>query len=654
MKRAVIPALLLSVYAVSFGLAALGNGLLVFDDHPGQLYRLYHAVTLGWAPWRMNPGWWAGYAELQYYPPGTAWLGAAIHGASLGVLDVRHAYETVLWIAWMLPGIATFALLTRVLGSGWLALPGAFVALTLSAGSRSGVEEGLRWGLVAARLGWGLLPLVALSLRGWIQDARRAPLLTAPLLAAVILIHPAHAPAALALLALGAWLGRGDRRRRVAQAATVATLALGLCAVWLLPLLVHLRMALPLAWGDSSPLGLLRQSGRPLIAVLALAQFAAWISMRRSGATGTVEPWLHSFTPAVAAVVALDALLAAPLGALWLPADRLVDSLLLALVIGASLSAPRLAAHLPRLGSAGVAGALLAGAVLLSAGSPEPALTLWPGPGQWPKYDEVVRGARLDALWQAIRDAPPGRVLFLHSAVRLDYRPEWWRPHSHVTALTPIETGRGIINGTFTHPAPVAGLLYSGSARSRPITMLVEERDGTSLFGQPLESLTPDGFRAWAERLGISVVVASEEDTGRLGFLADFTPPRTIGPFRIYTARAQNFLPERAGPQSWRLAPAARGRGWRSVGLAYSPLWRAEADGQSLSIRRGNDGLLEVDAPGGETDITLYHRPGAPEHMGVLISVLSLSALVVAAARRCARGGSRRATGQRSGPTVCV
>ena len=70
---------------------------------------------------------------------------------SLGALDVQRSYETVVWIAWILPGVATFALLTRVLGSGWLALPGAFVALTLSAGSRSGVEEGLRWGLVAAR-----------------------------------------------------------------------------------------------------------------------------------------------------------------------------------------------------------------------------------------------------------------------------------------------------------------------------------------------------------------------------------------------------------------------------------------------------------------------------------------------------------------------
>jgi len=641
-SRALPPAVLLVTYAVAFGLAALGGGLLVFDDHPGQLYRLHHVVMLGWAPWRMNPGWWAGYAELQYYPPGAAWLGAAIQGASLGALGIPQSYEVVLWIAWMLPGITTFALLTRVLGSGWLALPGAFVALTLSAGSRSGVEEGLRWGLVAARLGWGLLPLLALSLVGWVEGARRAPLLAGLLIAAVILLHPAHAPAALALLALGAWLGAGDRPRRAAQAGVVAVVGLGLSAVWLVPLLVHLRMALPLAWGDGSPLGLLRQIGpRPLVVVLALTQLWAWLSARHTGVDSPAQRWLHAFTPAMVAAAALDALVAAPLGVLWLPADRLVDSLLLALVLGASLAAPGLTARLPRLRPAGVAVALLAGAVVLSGGSPEPALTLWPSRGQWPKYDEVVRGVKLDALWQTLREAPPGRILFLRSAVRLDYRPEWWRPHSHISALTPVATGRGIVNGTFTHPSPIAGLFYTGSASPRPITALVEERDGLSLFGRRFESLSAADFRAWAERLGISAVVASDEDVSRLGFLessADFTLPRVIGDFRVYLARAPHPLPERIAPQSWRLALAPGAQGWRAVGLAYSPLWTADSDGRPLAIRRDSMGMLEVEVPEGASSIMVHHRPGPAERIGLAISILSIAALAVAAVSRAARG----------------
>ena len=637
MSRALPPALLLLAYAIAFGRSALGGGLLVFDDHPGQLYRLYHAVTIGWAPWRLNPGWWAGYAELQYYPPGAAWLGAAIHQGSMGAVGVPAAYQAVLWIAWLLPGVATFALLTRLLGSGWLALPGAFVALTLSAGSRSGVEEGLRWGLVAARLGWGLLPLVALSLVNWVEGGRRAPLLAAPLVAAVILLHPAHAPAALLLVGLGAWFGTGERSRRLGQAALVTALGLGLSALWLLPLLAHLGMALPLAWGDASPLALLRQFVRPLVVVLALTQGAAWLSVRASGARPPTASWLHTFTPARAAVVALDAGVAAPLGILWLPADRLADSLLLALVLGASLAGPLLVRHLPHPGPMGVAAGLLVAILMLSGGSPEPSLTLWPARGQWPKYEEVVRGARLEALWDTLSAAPPGRVLFLRSTLSLDSRPEWWRPHSHITALTPVETGRQILNGTFTHPSPVAGLLYTGSADPRAITALVEQRDGRTLFGRPLESLSVEDFSGWAGRLRVSAVVATHADGGGLAFLDSnpgFAPPRRIGPFSVYLARGPGALPQPAGPQSWRLSLAPDQSGWVAAGLAYSPLWRAESGGKPLPVRRDESGMLEVAAPAGAGEVLLHHRSGGAERAGGMLSLASALLLVAGLVRR--------------------
>src|SRR5262249_9950524 len=165
---------------MAFAWKALAGGLLVFDDHPGQLYRMVHAVTVGLAPWRINSGWWAGYAELQFYPPGFSYAGAVIHYASLARVDVATTYELLLWITFLLPGISTYLLLARVLGNAWLALPGAFLALTLSGGSRSGIEEGLRWGLVAARLGWGILPLLALALHPWTEGRR--PSLAAPLL----------------------------------------------------------------------------------------------------------------------------------------------------------------------------------------------------------------------------------------------------------------------------------------------------------------------------------------------------------------------------------------------------------------------------------------------------------------------------------------
>ncbi len=351
MKGAWPPAVPLFVYGLAFAWKALAGGLLVFDDHPGQLYRISHVLTVGLEPWRLNPGWWAGYAELQFYPPGFSYAGAALHYASLGALDLSATYQLLLWIAFLLPGVSTYLLLARALGSPWLALPGAFLALTLSAGSRSGVEEGMRWGLVAARLGWGVLPLLALSLRGWIEG-KRPPAAAPALLAAIVLIHPAHAPAGVALVVLAAWHGPGSRRARLGQAALLTAAAMGLAAFWLLPLLAHLDMALPLAWGEPSLATLARPlAERPLLTILTAASALASYMRRCSSASSHASLWLSDLPPALALVILLDAAVAQPLGLRWLPADRLLDSFLLALILGASLALDRVHRRLPTLPS---------------------------------------------------------------------------------------------------------------------------------------------------------------------------------------------------------------------------------------------------------------------------------------------------------------
>src|SRR5713101_6796961 len=100
------------------------------------------------APWAWNPDWWAGYPELQFYPPGFAYAGALLQRASVNALSVSAAYQALVWIAYLAPGLTAFLALARLLRSGWLALPGAFVALTLSAGTTSGVEGGVHIGMI--------------------------------------------------------------------------------------------------------------------------------------------------------------------------------------------------------------------------------------------------------------------------------------------------------------------------------------------------------------------------------------------------------------------------------------------------------------------------------------------------------------------------
>src|SRR4051812_38343033 len=114
-----LPFALLLGYGVAFAAQALGVGPLAFDDHPGQLARLWHVVREGLAPWAWNDGWWAGYPELQFYPPGWFYIGAAISWLSAGLLAPPAIYQALLWVTYLAPGVTTFVLLRRVLGDGW-------------------------------------------------------------------------------------------------------------------------------------------------------------------------------------------------------------------------------------------------------------------------------------------------------------------------------------------------------------------------------------------------------------------------------------------------------------------------------------------------------------------------------------------------------
>jgi len=200
-----------------------------------------------------------------------------------------------------------------------------------------------------------------------------------------------------------------------------------------------------------------------------------------------------------------------------------------------------------------------------------------------------------------------------------------------VTALAPLYAGREILNGTFTHPSPIAGLHYTGSPVNQPITRLVEQRDGITLFGRPMADLDARHFNHLAERLRISAVVALDEDAGHIGFVADneaFTGPSRVGPFLVYVSRTARPTPRPTHPQEWRLAVPAHADGWAQTGLAYSPLWQGRVDGRTVPLRRDELGLLEAYLPaGGSAALDLTHRPGVAEGLGAALSAVSALAI---------------------------
>ena len=618
-----IPLLLLLGYAIAFAAAALGRSSIAFDDHPGQIYRLWHVTTAGLAPWSWGWGWWAGYPELQFYPPAVAYAGAALHAAALGALDLSATHQVLVWLAYVAPGVTTYVLLTRVLGSGWLALPAAFVGLTLSLWPTltSGVEGGVHVGMVPARLGWALLPLLAATLVGWIEGGPFPALAVVPLAAGIALTHPAHLPAAVVVVAVAA-LASPPRARRSAAALGGLAVAALTTAFWTLPLIARLAEARALAWGELTGPGLVDTIRiHPLVLLLVvLAVAALGLARGPSERALTVLPWI------VAAVVGLDALVAEPAGLRWLPAARVLDGVWLALVLAAGVGAGRLLERLAsraRLPAAVPALAAVAAATAVSLAGHE-TLTLWPRAGAWPSESTLERGLRLPALWSALRVAPEGRALFVRSGVPLVFGREWWRPHSHVTALAPARAGRAILNGTFTHPSPLAALVYRGDAGPGPITELVERLDGRTLFGRPLESLDAATLDRYARRLRVSIVVALDEDVPRLSALADnprFPTRRDEPPFVIWLG-SPAALPERLDADRWRVRVEPDGDGWSATGVAYYPLWTARAAGASVETRRGNLGDLQVRVPEATTTVELAYGPGVLEWTGVAISAI--------------------------------
>jgi hypothetical protein len=631
---AALPAPLLLAYGVAFASASIGRSLPVFDDHPGQLYRLWHVVTVGPAPWAWNPFWWTGYPELQFYPPAFAYAGALLHWISFRTLPIEGAYVALLWLAYLAPGFTTLFALTRVQRSAWLALPGAFVALTLSLwpALMSGVEGGVRVGMAPARLGWALLPLLLGVLAPWADATKPFPARAVIVVAAlIVLTHPAHLPAAVVLVVLAALIAP-PRGRRLAIALAWLGVAALLTAFWTLPLVARVAETRALAWGRLSETLPLRSPIMSALALLALWSLVrAWVSRSGSAWLTAAMPW------ATGVVVLLDAFVVEPAGARWLPADRVMDSFWLGVVLAGALggtgiqgvNAPYGWRWLRRHQDVQTGLAVLLFMLLLTVGNST--LMLWPRAADWPAYTPTVRGLRMDALWRTLTSAPPGRVLFVRSGVPLVYGTDWWRPHTHITALTPRESGRAIVNGTFTHPSPIAALVYRGDAGRGAITTLVERLDGVSLFGRPLEALDAGTLNDHARRLRVSVIVALEDDLPRLTALADneiFRTRRAQPPFVIWLGEPV-LLPQPSGPARWRVIVDGAPGAWASAGVAYYPLWRATAVGRDMDTRRGAAGDLEVRAPASGA-VELVYGPGLPEIAGLIVTALGLALWIVA------------------------
>jgi hypothetical protein len=646
------PLLLLLLYGGAFAVAAFGRGVPAFDDHPGQLFRLWHALerSLPSAAWTADwsPDWWGGYPELQFYPPGFALLGAALRAMLLWRPSVETVYRLLCAVVLLAPGVATYALLSRVVGDRWLALPPAFLALVVSADLRGGVEAGLRWGTLATRLAVAWLPLLALSLRPWIEAGR--PPRWAPLLAALALLsHPSTLPPVVAILGLGAALALLARpaRHAAGQAATIAALALLLTAFWSLPFVVRRAWVVPLAWGDLS-LGLPGDlPGRPVLLALGMAALTAWVAvgLRR-----------RPFDALLAALPLV--LLGGLLADLWLfrqgwspiEPQRLLDGVVHAAIWAAGLGAGVIVERLAptradrRLRPVAALVAILLVATLPDGDARPPTVAVWPAGGAWPTLEEVTRRHQLDRLWAALRGGPD-RVLFLVSSLRLDREPAWYAPHSHVTSLAPLMAGRETVHGTYTHPSPVAARFYTGQATlPRRLSTLAERLDGQRLLGEPWERLPAATFERFARRLRIATVLVPSGDAARARFLGPTYAP--VGEAAGFTLLERRDLPwprfERITWRRYRVLVSPTGGVWIPTGIPAYPLWQVKSAAGRLETRVDDWGLLEFRVPVDLFEAELVYAEGWLEWTALGLSGLGAIAWLGWALRARGRGPPRR------------
>lgn len=659
------------------GAYATGD-LFIWGDHPGQFMRFWYPLSTSLprfgrvVDW--NPLWYAGYPELQFYPPGYILLGLGLNFLTLGLLSPERVYSLIPSIALALPVFTAYAFLRRTLAP--LGGPASRVAgivaglLALSFTPMWGGTNAVPIGMLGERLAFGLAPLVLLA--GWRlveRPAGRRLAVASALLAAVALLHPFHAPAlvlAVGLYATGRRLlmrvrrqteavagpaGQGDRPEpahpgRRAWLAGWLLLAGGLIAWWALPLLVRqspyaasLVRASPAQtqdWLWFSPTPALLVAALPALTLLA----------HRDWRIQATTAALALLIPAIALGIWFDyAVLFQILGVTSLDPIRFIAEYYMAILLLTGAAAGALCtAYLWR-------APLLAAALLVLF-----AVKLAPvAPVAWRDVHDRARIApettksyllghpAFAGLWEALRDDPArdGRALFTSYYLQVAWDDGRMTPTA-IKAMTPYFTGREIIGGTFSHWSPVARLLWVGDPWARLLPERVELEDDRSLFGIPWEQMTDAALVEAAQALAVTTIVVDADDVNARAML-DAAPH-----FRRFWDNGYFFLYHvEADPPSWIAAHAATAqltqrspRQWRvaveeaqpgatlTVKMAPYPLWRAEVAGRPLTIHADRYAAQWVELPvGGPYTVTFSYREGWPEWAGLILTVLGLLAM---------------------------
>jgi hypothetical protein len=678
LETGIVIALVIAASAVAHNY--LSDSLFAWGDHPGQFmrfwYPLKHAMAESghwlWGVISWNPTWYAGYPEIQFYPPGMTLLGITLHYLTLGLLSSEQVYNIIPAIAFTLPLFSCYVFLRYALApvgripSMLAGVSAGFLAISLK--PMWGGIDGVMIGLMGERLAFGFAPLVLLA--GWWFVERPAPArlaVAALLLGALLLLHPFHAPALVIAVALYAaariqWKGLvgnpplwGRISSPLLWIILWVLLAVGLVAWWVLPLLTHYTpYAAALVRASSDQVISWFDAGR--IEWLWLAGLMALMLMpqRHPRVEGTVGVFALLAPFLVGGILFNDRVLLARLGITVLDPIRFIAEYYLALIllVGCAVGAitSRFLWRIPWL-------ATICSLVVIV--TMRPYLTL-----AWSDLQSAINVAptsRLSAIlqhpayqgfWDALSNDPTrGRIFFVSNYLQLPDEEGVVTPTTS-NSLTPYLTGREIVGGTFSHWSPIARWLWLGDPHADLLPAQMESGDNRRVFGKAWDEITGAEIASNLTRLNVTTVVVEAQDANAVAkfdaspvfahyWRNDFYVLYHVvtNPGEWFEARgARVDLVERSARRWVFHVKESSPNATLLLKMSHFPLWQAHVGDQSVPLTATPDALQSVTLPeGAPYTLTVTYREGSAEWAGLAITLASLLLVAYLLLRRADR-----------------
>ncbi|MCX7919602.1 MAG: hypothetical protein N3A72_08370 [bacterium] len=569
----------------------------IYDDNSFHYFSLYYAVTQSvpvhhrLVDW--NPYWFAGIPELQFYPPGSIFLGILFYYLCLTLVPIGQIYNFILLFALFFPVITSYYFL-RKSGFGYIA--GFFTALylliLLELGNASGVFYGVLVGLTNSRIALGFYPLILwFGIKNLVAKPRKRNIAgLAGLFALALVCHPYHI--FLPIFGLIAMLYGFKRTKQCSLRKSLNVfglailLGLGLSAFWWVPLFIrHNYVSSLQIWSG-------QETGNQFAALLALLSSLAdgktnlfFLLLYLVSAVSLLNPNQPVRQKAILAGLVVTPLLM--LGFLtfvqlilipifhfyFLDVVRLKDGFHFAVILTSGIGIYELIAKC-RISIANFTVKLLPAQFGMRIVYPF-LITLFlliillgifwfSGTILWTFYDfsqgynrigflpTVVKEYQLDELWKHLTEdkgknpegrsqnyytsaIDAGRILFTASSLKYKTLPPQFQTHS--MSLTPIYTGRQIIGGLNTPFYTVASYLFFGKKAPIVIRQEADSLDNRSLLGVPWELMEESRLFAFCRKMNITTIVTNRNEDKVIAFFnrsSTFRLVREIDEFNIY------------------------------------------------------------------------------------------------------------------------